>query len=107
MGKRVEQARLLHMLRVSHFHRLIIDTICVHQFLVLVHGGCLWLGEPVPIKDILIHRITQFPYKGADLAKEFGGKSKDKELTDKMKTEFRLVRKSRGYSICSITDQAV
>lgn len=81
-----EQARLLHMLCVPHFHRSIINTICVCQFLALVHDGCLWLGEPIPITNMLIHRITKLPYKGEDLAKEFGGKSKEEELVDKMRT---------------------
>jgi len=56
---------------------------------------------------MLIHRITKLPYKGADPTKEFGGKSKEKELADKMKTEYGLVKKPCGYSIRSITDLAV
>lgn len=105
--KGIEQAGLLHMLCVSHFHRSIINNFFFCQFLTLVHDGCLWLGETIPITHMLIHRITKLPYTGANVAKKFGGKIKEKELTDKMKTEYGLVRKSHGYSIHSIVDPMV
>ena len=69
-----------------------------------MHDGCLWLSEPIPIIDMLIHRIMKLPYKGADPAKEFGGKGGEKELVDRMKIEFGLSKKSGGYSIHSIQD---
>lgn len=90
----VEQARLLHMLCVPHFHETIINIACVCQLLMLVHDGFLWLGETIFIIHMLIHRITKFPYKGADATKEFGGKIKEKELLDRMKTQFGLVKES-------------
>jgi len=90
--KGVEQDVLLHILCVPHFHRSIINIVCLLKFLVLVHDGCLWLGEPIPIIDMLIHKITNFPYKWMDPAKEFGGKSKEKEIADKIKTKFQLVK---------------
>lgn len=58
-----------------------------------MHDGCLWLDEPIPITNMFIHRITKLPYKGVDPAKEFGGKNGEKELTDKMKMEFGLIKK--------------
>lgn len=75
---RVQLAGLLHMLFLPHFHRSNISTQCVRQLLNLVHDGCLWLGEPIPITDMLIHIITKLPYKGADPAKEFVRKSIEK-----------------------------
>lgn len=68
-------------------------------------GASSW--ESLPIIDMLIHRIITLSYEGVDLAKEFGGKSKEKQITDKMKREFGLVEKSHGYSMCSITDGVV
>lgn len=50
-----------------------------------MHDGRLWPGDPILIIDMLIHRFTELPYKGANLAKEFGGKSGKKELVDEMK----------------------
>lgn len=83
----VEQAGLMHMLSIPHFHRLTINMVCVCQLLTLVHYGCLWLWEAIPITNILIHRITNIPYKGVDPAKEFGGKGGEKVLADNMKVK--------------------
>ena len=79
----------------------------MHWFLALVHDGCLWLVETIPITDMLIHRITKFTYKGVEPAKEFGGKRKEKELADRMKIEFGLIKKSHRYSIHSIIYKVV
>lgn len=48
----VDKVRLLNILWVSHFNRMIINTVCVRKFLALAHDGCIWLGEPIPITDI-------------------------------------------------------
>jgi len=56
---------------------------------------------------MLIHRITKFPYKGVDPTKKFGGKIKEKELANKMKNRYGLVKKLCGYSIHSIVDPVV
>lgn len=93
------------MLCIPHFHRSIINIVCVRQLLSLVHDGCLWLGKPISITDMLIHQITNFP-KGTNHAKEFWGNVKEKDLTDKMKIEIGLIKKLRRYSIHSIQDQA-
>jgi len=78
-----EKSWLLKPLLVPHYH-------CTPM---IVHDGCLWLGEPIPIMNMLIHIMTQQPYKGANPAKEFGGKTREKELTDKMKKEYELLKK--------------
>lgn len=100
----VKKAGLLHMFCTPHFHMSIMNTLCVRQLLMLVHDGCLWPREPIPIIDMLIHRITNPIYKGADLAKEFGGKSGERELVDKMKVEFGLIKNSCRYYIRTIQD---
>lgn len=51
----VGQAGLLHMLCMPHFHRSTVNTVCACQLITLVHNGCLWLGEPISITDMLIH----------------------------------------------------
>lgn len=49
-----------------------------HQAAALPHhDGCLWLEEPIPITDQLIHRITLLPCKGEDPIDISKGKSKD------------------------------
>lgn len=42
-----------------------------------------------------------------DQIEAFGGKTQEKKLTGQMKREFKLIKKSREYSICSITDPAM
>lgn len=103
----VAKAVLSNMLWVLHFSRTNINTMCIIQLLTLVHDGCLWLGEPIPITDMLIHHITRFPNQGVDPAEEFGGKSKEKKLIDRMKGEFGLVKKLNGYTVHSITNTTV
>ena len=78
----VEKVGLLNMPYVSHFNRTNINIVCVRQLLTLVHDGCLWLGEPIPINDMLIHWITMLPHEGVDPIKAFGVKSKEKQLAD-------------------------
>ncbi len=103
----IEHARLMNMLYVPHFGRRTINSICVCQLLALVHDECLWMGEPIPIDDMLIRRITVFPYQGMNFADAFVGKSLEKKLADQMKSDFRLIKKSRVYAISSITNEAI
>ena len=91
-----EKSRLLNPLLVPHYNRTPINTICVCQLLTLVHDGCLWLGKPIPIMEMLIHTIKKLPYKGANEAKEFGGKTGEKDLAKMMKRDYGLLKKSRG-----------
>lgn len=67
----VQLAELLHMIFIPHFHRSNINMQCVRQLLTLLDDGSLWLGEPIPIMDMLIDRISNFPYKGADQQRSF------------------------------------
>lgn len=95
------------MLWLSDFSCTNINTIFFRQILTFVHDRCLWLGEPIPITDMLIHWITLLPYQGVDPIDAFGGKTKEKQLAYQMKSEFGLVKNSHGYSIHSISDPAV
>lgn len=90
----VEHSGLLNLLWVPHYHRTAMNTICVCELLTLVHNGCLWLGGPIPITYMLIHRIMHLLYKGTNLAKEFGGKTGEKDLAERLKRDYSLVKKS-------------
>lgn len=104
MGLLVEKSGLFNLLWVPHYHRTPTNTICILQLLTLVHEGYLWLGGPIPITDMLIHRIIQLSYEGLNLTKEFGKKIGEKELAERMNKDYELVKKSCGYSILSISD---
>lgn len=104
--KCVEKARLLNLFWVPHYHRAPVTVFVIRQLLFLVHDGCLWLEEPVPIIDHLIHWITQLPYSGEDLANISEGKGGELALAEAMKKKFKLEKK-RGYAISSISNPAV
>lgn len=81
--------------------------IVIKQLLCLMHDGCLWLEDPIPITKILIHRNTQLLHSGLNSAMEFGGKIGERDLAEQMKHKFKFVKKPHNYSISSITDVAV
>ena len=81
--------------------------IVIKQLLCLVHDGCLWLEEPIPITNMLIHRIMRLPYTREYLAMAFGGKAGEHVLAEAMKEKFKLVKKSCGYVISSICNPAI
>lgn len=60
--KDVDKVGLLILLWVPHYNRAPITLLVIKQLLCLVHDGCLWLEDPIPITDMLIHRITWLPY---------------------------------------------
>lgn len=105
--KGVDKAGLLNILWVPHYSRTPITMIPIKQLLCLVHDGCLWLEEPILITDMLIHRITWLSHVGENTAMEFGGKAGEHDLAEAMEDKFKLAKKSRGYSITSITNPVV
>ena len=54
----VEKVGLLNLLLVPHFHRAPITIFIIRQSLCLMHDGFLWLEEPIPIMEDLIHSIS-------------------------------------------------
>lgn len=54
--------------------------------------------------DMLIHKITHLRHEGLNSAREFCGNVVEKDLVDKMKKDFELVKKPHSYSITSIND---
>ena len=105
--KGMDKAGMLNLLWVSHYNRTPITLLVIKQLLCLVHDGCLWLEEPIPITDRLIHRITRLPYSRENPAVMFGGKVGELALAEAMKKKFGLVKMSCGYAITSISDPTV
>ena len=97
----------MNLLWVPHYHCSNINTTYIRQLLTLVHDGCLCLGAPIPITNILSHRIMLLPHEGLNSAKEFGGKASEHDLAENMKKKFELLKKLHGYSITSINDLVV
>ena len=57
--REVDKAWLLNLLWVPHYNYTLVIVLVIKQFLFLVHDGCLWLEEPIPIIDRLIHKIMR------------------------------------------------
>ena len=98
----VEKAGLLNRLWVPHYNCTLVMVLVIKLLLCLVHDGCLWLEESIPITNMLIHCITCLLYTSENLAMIFGGKGGELALTKSMKEKFKLVKKSRGYVISNI-----
>lgn len=60
----VDKVGLLNLLWVPHYNRTPISILVIKQLLCLVHNGCLWLEELIPITDRLIHKIMWCPIQG-------------------------------------------
>lgn len=103
----VDKAGLLNLLWVPHYKHTPITVLVIKPLLCLVHDGCLWLEEPLPITNKLIHRITQLLYTGEHLAMMFGRKDGKQVLVEAMKEKLKLVEKPQVYSILSIYNPAV
>jgi len=86
----VEKSGFLNLLWVPHYHRTPINTIYICQLLTLVDDGCLWLGGPIPITDMLFHRNTHLHHEGLNSTK---GKMEKKKMTEQMKKDYELVKK--------------
>jgi len=97
----------MNLLWVPHYHCSNVNLIVIKQLLTLVHDRCLWLSMPIPITGMLIHRITLLSHLGLNPTKEFSKKMSERDLAEKMKEKFKLVKKPCGYSITSITDLVV
>ena len=104
----LDLAGLLKMLDVLHFGRSTQVTIVVKQLLVLVHDGCLWIGDKkILINGELIHRITGLPMEGPDPGTEFPSKHEDTKLAQSMKERFGLTKGKHGYHTSVIQEQNI
>lgn len=91
----------------AHFHSVPITIFDIRKLLYLVHGGCLWLEDPIPITEHLIHYITQLPFKGEHPTDISEVKSSDLAIVEATKKKYKLENKKQGYAISSINDKAV
>ena len=53
--KGVEEAGLLNLLWVEHYNCTAVLVLVIKELLCLVHDGCLWMEELIPIMTDLIH----------------------------------------------------
>lgn len=91
----------------NNYHSAPVTIFVIKKLLYLVHDGCLWLGEPIPIMNHLIHRNTQLACKGEDPTNISEGKSDDLAIAEAMKKKFKLEMKKIGYAISSINNAVI
>ena len=65
----VEKERFMILLWVSYYHHAPINLIVIKQLLCLVHDECLRLEDPIPITNMLNHRIILLPHSRLNMAK--------------------------------------
>jgi hypothetical protein len=77
---------------------------CVKQLMAVLHGGFLWLEEPVSIDVELIAFITGLPSNGENPTQYLDDKTKEKALAEEMKKTYGTERGSHGIIIKRISD---
>lgn len=105
--KGVEKVGLLNLLLVLHYHHALMTVFIIKQLLHLVHDECLWLEEPIHIKNHLIHQIKLLPYSGENQIDISEGKGGELAFAEVMKTKFKLEKKKWGYAISNINNLVV
>jgi hypothetical protein len=97
---------ILNLLEIPHFDRGKDVNNCFKQLLVVLHGGFLWLDEPVSIDVEIISFIIGLPSNGENPAQYLDDKTKEKALTEDMKKTYGIERGLCGIIIKRITDAA-
>ena len=59
---------------MPHFDHYNITDRLAGQLLALIHNGCLWIHDRVPIDAELIHKLTGLLMQGPHLLEKFGKK---------------------------------
>jgi hypothetical protein len=95
---------ILNLLEIPHFGRGKEVNNCVKQLMAVLHGGFLWLEQPVSIDVELIALITGLPSMGENPAQYLDDKTKEKSLAEEMKKTYGTERGSCGIIIKRIND---
>jgi hypothetical protein len=82
---------ILNLVEIPHFGRGKELNNCVKQLMAVLHGGFLWLEEPVSINKII-------------LAQYLDDKTKKKSLVEEMKKTYVIERGSHDIIIKRISD---
>jgi hypothetical protein len=84
---------------IPHFGRGKEVNNCVKQLMAVLHGGFLWMEEPVSIDVELIAFITGLSSMGESPMQYLDDKTKEKSLAEEMKKTYGTERGSRGIII--------
>jgi hypothetical protein len=95
---------ILNLLEIPHFGRGKEVNNCVNKLMAVLHGGFLWLEQPVSIDVDIISLITGLPSMGENLTQYLDDKTKEKSLTEEMKKTYGTERGSHVIIINRISD---
>ena len=97
-------SRLLNLLRMPHFRHYNITDWLARQLLALIHDGCLWIQDRIPIDVVLVHQITGLPMSGPNPL-ECVGKKYEVETPEFVCQKYHVDCNTRGFIIKTISDQ--
>jgi hypothetical protein len=100
----LENTGILNLVEIPHFGRGKEVNNCVKQLMAVLHGGFLWMEEPVSIDVELIAFITGLPSMGESPTQYLDDKTKEKALAEEMKKTYGTKRGSCGIIIKRISD---
>jgi hypothetical protein len=89
---------------IPHFGRGKVVNNCVKKLMEVLHGGFLWLEEPISIDVELTTFITSIPSNDKSPAQYLENKTKEKVLSEVMKKIYGTERGLCGIIIKSISD---
>jgi hypothetical protein len=95
---------ILKLVDITHFSKGKEVNNYIKNFMVVLHGGFLWLEEPVSINVELIAFIIGLLSMGESLAQYLNDKKKEKSLVEEMKKTYDTERGSRDIIINRIGD---
>jgi hypothetical protein len=100
----LENTGILNLLEIPHFGRGKEVNNCIKQLIAVLHGGFLWMEQPISIDVELITTITGLPSMGENPAQYLDDKTKEKALAEEMKRTYGTERGSHGIIIKRISD---
>jgi hypothetical protein len=100
----LENTWILKLIEIPYFGRGKEVNNCIMQLMEVLHGGFLWIEEPISINLELIAFITSMSSMGESPMQYLDEKTKEKALTEEMKKTYGTERGSGKIIIKRISD---
>jgi hypothetical protein len=100
----LENTGILNLVDISHFGRVKEVNNCVNKLIAVLHGGFLWMEEPISIDMELITFIIGMSSMDKTPMQYLNDNTKEKALAEEMKKTYSIERSSRRIIIKRIND---
>jgi hypothetical protein len=104
VGSQTGHTRIINLLDISHFGRGHDVNKCFKKLMEVIHGGYLWVEEPISIDVEIISFIIGLPSRGENPMQYLDDKTKEKEMVKEMKKTYGTERGSCRIIIKCISD---